>query len=68
MLFVIAPELITMHLKQHLIDLKGMPLAPSGIQVIVSSSPEDACVNEPTDNDHVTKRPYISRCIQAQDL
>jgi hypothetical protein len=30
-----------------------MPLAPSGIQVIILSSPDDACVNEPNDTDHV---------------
>jgi hypothetical protein len=41
------------HAPETALELKGMPLAPSGIQVIVSSSPEDACVNEPTDTDHV---------------
>ena len=56
------------HAPETALDLKGMPLAPSGIQVIVSSSPEDACVNEPTDTDHVTATKSIKVTVHVSLL
>ena len=56
------------HAPETALDLKGMSLAPSGIQVIVSSSPEDACVNEPTDTDHVTATKSIKVTVHVSLL
>jgi len=56
------------HAPETALDLKGMPLAPSGIQVIVSSSPEDACVNDPTDTDHVTATKSITVTVHVSLL
>ena len=56
------------HAPETALDLKGMPLAPSGIQVIVSSSPEDACVNEPPDTDHVTATKSIKVTVHVSLL
>ena len=54
------------HAPETALDLKGMPLAPSGIQL--SSSPEDARVNEPTDTDHVTATKSIKVIVHVSVL
>ena len=41
------------HAPEAALDLKGIPLVPSGIQVIAFTSPEDDCVNDTNDSDRV---------------
>ena len=55
------------HAPEAALDLKGIPLAPSGIQVILIS-PEDACLNEPNDTDHVIATKSVNVTVHVSLL
>ena len=55
------------HAPEAALDLKGIPLAPSGIQIILTS-PEDACVNEPNDTDHVIATKNVNVTVHVSLL
>ncbi len=55
------------HAPEAALDLKGIPLAPSGIQITLTS-PEDACVNEPNDTDHVIATKSVNVTVHVSLL